>query len=75
MGCALVEDEGKGEEFYAATSWMLCSQNTKLFDDPIFDTRDDTGAKETTRPVDDPKIRPWTDDYSNLFKILKKRGE
>ena len=75
MGCALVEDEGKGEEFYAATSWMLCSQNTKLFDDPIFDTRDDTGAKETTRPVDDPKIRPWTDDYSNLFQILKKRGE
>ena len=75
MQCALVEDEGKGQEFYASTSWMLCSQQRQLFDDPIFDTRDETGAKETTRPTPDPNIRPWTDDYSNLFQILKKRGE
>ena len=75
MSCVLVEDEGKGEEFYAATSWMLCSQQPKIFDNQVFNTVDDTGAKETSHPAEDPKIRPWTDDYSNLFQILKKRGE
>ena len=75
MSCVLVEDEGKGEEFYASTSWMLCSREPKIFDDPLFDTVDETGAKETTRPTEDPKIRPWTDDYSNLFQILKKKDE
>ena len=76
MSCALVEDEGKGEEFYSPTSWMLCSRDPKPFDDPIFNTEDpSTHEKETTRPKEDPAIRPWTDDYSNLFQILKKRGE
>ena len=76
MSCVLVEDEGKGEEFYAATSWMLCSRDTKMFDDPLFNTKDpETHEKDTQRPNEDPKIRPWTDDYSNLFQILKKRGD
>ena len=76
MTVVLVEDEGKGEEFYAATSWMLCSRDSKFFDDPLFNTVDPTThEKETTRPKLDLKIRPWTDDYSNLFQILKKRGD
>jgi hypothetical protein len=76
MSVVLVEDEGKGEEFYAATSWMLCSRNPAQFDDPLFNTEDPTThEKDTQRPKEDPKIRPWTDDYSNLFQILKKRGE
>lgn len=76
MSVVLVEDEGKGEEFYAATSWMLCSRDPKIFDDPLFNTYDPTThEKETSRPQVDPKIRPWTDDYSNLFQILKKRGD
>lgn len=76
MTCALVEDEGKGQEFYASTSWMLCSRDAKIFDDPLFNTEDPTThEKETSRPKEDPKIRPWTDDYSNLFQILKKRGD
>jgi hypothetical protein len=76
MSVVLVEDEGKGEDFYAATSWMLCSRNTRIFDDPMFNTEDPkTHEKDTQRPKEDPKIRPWTDDYSNLFQILKKRGE
>ena len=68
MSCVLVEDDGEDEEFYAATSWMLCSREPKIFDDPLFK------GGETEHPVPDPKIRPWTDDYSNLFQILKKRS-
>ena len=74
MSVVLVEDEGKDEEFYSATSWMLCSRDARIFDDPLFHTVDaETHEKDTTRPQEDPKIRPWTDDYSNLFQILKKR--
>jgi hypothetical protein len=69
MPCLLVDDEGKDQDYYSPTSWMLCTADTKIFDDPLFQTKD------VSRPKVDPKIRPWTDDYSNLFQILKKRGD
>jgi hypothetical protein len=69
MSCLLVDDEGKDQEYYSPTSWMLCSSDPKVFDDPLF------RGKDTSRPAVNAKIRPWTDDYSNLFQILKKRGD
>ncbi|HEY3744061.1 MAG TPA: fused MFS/spermidine synthase, partial [Bryobacteraceae bacterium] len=68
MSCVLVSDDGNDEEYFTPTSWMLCSSNAQVFEDPLFK------GDETKHPKPNPKIRLWTDDYSNLFQILKKRG-
>jgi hypothetical protein len=65
MTVALVEDDGTGADFYSTTSWMLCTKNKAFFDDPLFKD------KNVTFPDDDPKIRQWTDSFSNLFQIIK----
>ena len=65
MKVALVEDDGEGADFYSATSWMLCTRSTTLFADAGFQ------GKNVTYPEDNPKIRQWTDGYSNLFQIMK----
>jgi hypothetical protein len=69
MTVILVDDEGEGKDYYAATTWMLCSRNGAFFEDPLFHNKD------TERPVINPKVRPWTDDYSNLFQIFGKHGQ
>jgi len=63
---ALVEDEGEGADFYSSTSWMLSTKDKTLFDHPLFKER-----KGMSFPEDNPKIRQWTDSFSNLFQIIK----
>jgi hypothetical protein len=55
-------DDDASQDLFAAT-WMLVTSPAKGFDQLIMD-----GSTEI-KPG--PKIRPWTDDYSNLFQILK----
>lgn len=66
MTVALVEDDASGADFYSSTSWMLCTKDKSFFDAPLF-----KNDKNVTFPKDDPKIRQWTDGYSNLFQIMK----
>ena len=52
------------EEEGAASDWVLVSGRAGLFEQP--------GVKEsveTIQPI--VGLRPWTDDYSNLYRILK----
>lgn len=59
----LVETDGdESQELFAAT-WMLITSPANGFDKLILD-----GSEEIKIG---PKIRLWTDDYSNLFQILK----
>lgn len=69
MSVVMIDDDGEDKDYYAATTWMLATRAPQFFEDPLFKEQD------TKRPKPDAKFRPWTDDYSNLFQILKKPGE
>jgi SAM-dependent methyltransferase len=55
------DDEDAKELF--GSSWVLVSGDSQFFEHPEL--------KEATETPVDPKVRLWTDDYSNLFRILK----
>jgi hypothetical protein len=58
-------DEGDEEPFYSSSSWVLVTSDTSIFTDKSFDDAMLTPAKA-------PKnFQAWTDDYSNVFQILK----
>ena len=59
----LVADEAEDSEF-SKTDWVLVSRNRAFLD------REDiaSGAESIS---DIPGLRIWTDDYNNLFRILK----
>jgi hypothetical protein len=59
----LVADEAEDSEF-SKTDWVLVSRNRALLE------REDiaSGAESIS---DIPGLRIWTDDYNNLFRILK----
>jgi hypothetical protein len=48
----------------AASDWVLVSSRPGFFDQ-----REIKGADEKITPI--PGLRPWTDDYSNLYRILR----
>lgn len=51
----------------SAAAWMLLTTDPGLFDDPEL--------REAARPVVPPaSLKPWTDDYSNLLRIIKRGG-
>jgi hypothetical protein len=60
-----VYDDGTSEEYFSASSWVLLTSNIALFHDDAFDNADFWPA------VAKPPFRAWTDDYSNIFQILK----
>jgi hypothetical protein len=57
----LVSSEGNDNEIYGA-DWVLMSSA------PI---ESEALRKPSTRLVERPELRAWTDDYNNLFQILK----
>jgi SAM-dependent methyltransferase len=60
---ALVVDDAE-ETDYSRTDWVLVTRNDKLLADK------DIG--KATSPIDPiPGLAVWTDDYNNLFRILK----
>lgn len=61
----LVDDNGDGQDFYSASDWVLISATGEFWKNEAF-------GKETA-PLEPATaaFRPWTDDYSNLFQILR----
>ena len=60
----MISNEADDEKEIAASDWVLVSSRPGFFDQP--EIRD---ADEKIEPI--PGLRTWTDDYSNLYKILR----
>jgi hypothetical protein len=61
----LVDDDGQDEDYYSSSDWVLVSADASVFSQSFFKDYGVEPAKVR------PNLRPWTDDYSNLFQILK----
>lgn len=60
-----VFDDGSQGSYPSGSDWVLVTGKPEIFDDPIFDA-------ESVEDADvNPKLRLWTDDYSNLLQILE----
>ena len=59
----MVDTEDEANDVFGST-WVLVTSNTGFFDGPLMRT----AAVAVPLPR---KMRMWTDDYSNLFQILK----
>jgi hypothetical protein len=59
----LVDTEDEANDVFGST-WVLVTSGAGFFDGPLMRT----AAVEVPMPR---KKRMWTDDYSNLFQILK----
>lgn len=61
----LVTDEGLEEAYLTGSDWVLVTADPAVFTHPEFRR----GDVQRVNPR--AGLRPWTDDYSNLFQILK----
>ena len=59
----LTSEDDSDKALFGAT-WVLLSNRPEVLDQPVFQ---EMGAKLSPKP----RLRTWTDDYSNLFQILK----
>jgi spermidine synthase len=58
-----IDIEGEGDAVWGST-WILLARNSKVLETPEID--------EASEDLSDQRvIRPWTDDYSNLFQVVK----
>ncbi len=62
---ALIVDAGDGH-YTSASTWVLLARDASILSMPAIAER----ARDMTGYM--PSIRLWTDDYSNLFQLLKK---
>jgi hypothetical protein len=60
---ALVVDEAE-ETDYSRTDWVLVTRNADLLATPSI-------ANVASKIDSIPRLAVWTDDYNNLFRILK----
>jgi SAM-dependent methyltransferase len=60
---ALIVDEAEDNDL-AKTDWVLVARNGRLISRPEI-------AKATSEIETIPRLAVWTDDYNNLFRILK----
>ncbi|MGH9558654.1 MAG: spermidine synthase, partial [Bryobacteraceae bacterium] len=61
----VVEDDGGAADYMSASTWVLVTAHPAWFDNDAFKDADIYPAKAPRG------FRAWTDDYSNLFEILK----
>jgi spermidine synthase len=61
----VVWDNGFEAAYLAPSIWVLLTSDAAWFKSPSFENAD------LTRAVAPPHFRLWTDDYSNLIRILK----
>lgn len=61
----VVEDEGEDADYLSATTWVLLSDSDEAFH------RSEFAGASMEPAASKAKIRTWTDDYSNLFQVLK----
>ena len=59
-----VDQDEDDVDYLFGTTWVLVSASAEAFHQKEFD-------KAAQPSTIDAKLRPWTDDYSNLFEILK----
>jgi SAM-dependent methyltransferase len=60
----MVSNEAEEGKEIAAADWVLVSSRPGFFEQPEIQ-----GAGQKIEPI--RGLRPWTDDYSNLYKILR----
>ena len=60
----MISNEADDEKEIAAADWVLVSSRPGFFEQPEI-----KNATEKIEPI--PGLRTWTDDYSNLYKILR----
>ena len=60
----MVSNEAEDDKEIAASDWVLVSSRPGFFEQP--EIKD---ADEKIEPI--RGLRTWTDDYSNLYKILR----
>jgi SAM-dependent methyltransferase len=65
LGTALIETPGDGDRAYLST-WMLVTRNLNFLNQAAIASRNSPRGQNDTRG-----FREWTDDYSNLFQILR----
>jgi hypothetical protein len=65
LGAALIQDHGDGIQSYDSV-WMLLSRDRNFLQQPAI------AARTSPRPSIPEGVRVWTDDYSNLLRILKR---
>ena len=61
----LVDDDGEDEDYLSSSDWVLVSGDAAVFSQSFFKAH---GIETAQLRLN---LRPWTDDYSNLFQILK----
>jgi hypothetical protein len=64
-----VDDEDEEKDYFSNSDWVLVSSDAAIFRDAAFKSSSVQPARIR------PNLRPWTDDYSNLFQILKIRED
>jgi SAM-dependent methyltransferase len=62
-----IDDSDEEEDYFTNSDWVLVSSDAAIFLAPAFKS---SGAQPARIRAN---LRPWTDDYSNLFQILKIR--
>jgi hypothetical protein len=62
-----VDDTDEEEDYFSNSDWVLLSNDAAMFHAPAFKSSSVQPARIRA------DLRPWTDDYSNLFQILKIR--
>lgn len=63
-----VDDEDEDLDYLASSDWVLVSGDGAIFRDAAFQSSSVAPAEMRAN------LRPWTDDYSNLFQILRIRS-
>jgi hypothetical protein len=62
-----VNDQDEDEDYFSNSDWVLVASDAAIFRDRAF-------KSSSVQPAEyRPNLRPWTDDYSNLFQLLKLR--
>jgi SAM-dependent methyltransferase len=62
----VVADDGEGETYYTASTFIVLSHSAEFFKHRFFDGYSHSVA------MNRPEFRSWTDDYSNIIQILKR---
>ena len=60
----MVSNDADDDKEIAASDWVLVSSRPGFFDQPKI-----KDVEQKIEPI--PGLRTWTDDYSNLYKILR----
>ncbi len=61
----VVNDDTSEDSYLSSTTWVLLTDDSLWFESPSFGGADIGPAKAPVR------FRAWTDDYSNIFQVLK----